>query len=65
MNGIRPRDVVLSFAPHEDGKPYVVKLRHKPTNLQAEATGPTYDEAKAAAERDLETQVEVAGAASC
>jgi hypothetical protein len=65
MSGIRPRDVVLSFAPHEEGKPYVVRLRHKPSNLTAEGTGPTYDEAKAQAEAELQTQVEVAGAVSC
>lgn len=65
MNGIRPRDVVMSFYPHEEGKDYQVKLHHKPLNLSAEGHGPTYDDAKAAAERDLMTQVEVAGAASC
>lgn len=65
MIEIRPRDVVLSYYPHEEGKPYVVKLHHKPSNIGAEGRGPTYDDAKAQAQTELETLIETAGAASC
>lgn len=62
---IRPRDVIVSYYPHEEGKPHVVKLHHKPTSISAEGRGSGYDEAKANAQKDLETLIEVAGAASC
>lgn len=62
---LRPKDVTVAYRPHEDGRPFIVKLTHKPTSITVEGQGKDYDEARGAAQTSLEQAVEVSGAASC
>lgn len=51
------RDVRVIYPHHEEGKPFRVRLEHKPLGLTAEADGADYTEATAKAMETLERDV--------
>lgn len=56
---LRPRDVSLIVPAHKEGEPWRIRVSHRPSGINSEGTGATYDEARTAAEDGLTREVEV------
>jgi hypothetical protein len=54
---IDPKSTVLVIHDRKEGKPFAVTVTHKPSKTSCTGEGPTLDDAKAAANAQLETWI--------
>lgn len=51
---LNPRDVTVAYGARQEGQPFRIRLKHRPTGIEVEATGDRYDQVRAEAQELLE-----------